>query len=100
VLSVNQCDSNTATHGLSKGAEALRIWPNPNDGTFTMLLSSGMDEPVEITITNIVGEKVQALTSATNKATEIKINDATGVYFISASTAEGNYEAKMAVGDR
>jgi hypothetical protein len=57
-----------------------------------------MDEPVQITVTNIVGEKIKELTTLTNKATEIKLNDAAGVYFINASTANGTYVAKVVFG--
>ena len=63
------------------------------------MLSSGIDEPVQIVITYVVGERVMEVTTVTNKVTEILLRDAAGVYFISAFTAGGNYEGKVAVGE-
>jgi len=97
VYTIEECDSMTgvAASPAPMESETLRVWPNPNDGVFTLLLSSATDEPVKVTITNIVGEKVNGFTTVTNKATEIKLNDAAGVYFVTASTEKGNYVAKV-----
>ena len=77
--------------------EMLRVWPNPNEGVFTVMLSSLLDEPVQLVITNIVGEKVKEITTTSNKATELKLNEAAGVYFVSAFTAMGNYVVKVMI---
>ncbi len=97
ILSADLCDSSTAsgTASINKGDVLLTVWPNPNQGIFTVKLSSATDEPVQIVVTNIVGEKVKEINTTTNKATEIKLNDAAGVYFVTASTAHGNYVAKV-----
>jgi hypothetical protein len=60
-----------------------------------MILSSAIDESVEITITNVVGEKVRELTMQSNKTMQIELNDAMGIYFVSAYTAHGNYVVKV-----
>jgi len=75
----------------------LKLLPNPNNGTFTMNLLSDNDEQAQVVITNIVGEKVKEFTIATNKDAEIKLNQAPGLYFISATTAQGKYVAKVVV---
>jgi len=99
VLAVNQCNERVPSpaNGSGQAGEILRVWPNPSDGTFSVLLSSDVDEPVQILISNIVGEKVREVSGVTNKAMEIKLNDAVGVYFINASTAKGNYVRKVAM---
>jgi len=99
VLAVNQCNERvpSSSTGSGQAGEVLHIWPNPSDGTFSVLLSSDVDEPVQILISNIVGEKVREVSGVTNKAMEIKLNDAVGVYFINASTAKGNYVRKVAM---
>ncbi len=51
------------------------------------MLSSATDEPVHITITNLVGEKVRDFISSTNKFSAVKLDEAGGVYFVSASSA-------------
>jgi len=99
VFAVNQCNERVPSPSMGPGpaGEVLRVWPNPSDGTFSVLLSSDNDEPVHILISNIVGEKVSEITGVTNNAIEVKLNEAVGVYFISASTAMGNYVGKVAV---
>ena len=99
VLAVNQCNERvpSSSTGSGQAGEVLHIWPNPSDGTFSVLLSSDNDEPVHILISNIVGEKVREVSGVTNRTMEIKLNDAAGVYFINVSTTEGNYVAKVAV---
>ncbi len=76
---------------------SLKIFPNPNGGVFTMNLLSDADEEVHVVITNIVGEKVRELITTTNKATDIKLDHAAGIYLISATTEHGRYVAKVEV---
>ena len=70
-------------------------------GVFTVTIAapSGSPQGGEVLIYNMLGEKVKELTIVTNKATEIQLQDVAGVYFISASTAAGNYEGKVVVGN-
>ena len=96
VFPIVVCDmTGVASSGSPQGGEVLRVWPNPNDGVFTVMLSSSTDEPVQLTITNVVGDKVRELVTTSNKTTEIKLDDAAGIYFVSASTATGNYVVKV-----
>lgn len=73
------------------------MWPNPNNGMFTVILSSAIDERVAVTITDIAGQKVKEFTCTTNKATDIKFNAASGIYFLSATTTQGKYTVKVTV---
>ncbi|MFI5195687.1 MAG: T9SS type A sorting domain-containing protein [Chitinophagales bacterium] len=76
---------------------ALNVYPNPNQGEFTLNLSSGITEDVVVTVTNIVGGKVKELTISTNKPTDIKLDQPSGLYFLSAITANGRYTAKITI---
>jgi hypothetical protein len=62
-----------------------------------MNLLSPIDEQVQVTITDIAGQKIKEFTTVTNTATDIKFNAANGVYFLSATTAHGNYIVKVTV---
>jgi hypothetical protein len=62
-----------------------------------MNLLSNNNEQAHIIITNIVGEKVKELTAATNNVVDIKLGEAAGVYFLSATTSTGTYVAKVVV---
>ncbi len=75
-------------------SDAVKVFPNPNEGTFTIQPSS-IGIPTKIVITNAVGSVVKEMTIT--KATDIKLNVPAGVYTVSA-TANGNKQAvKMAV---
>ena len=100
VLGTNVCDSVTGvapspSTGSGQAGAVLRVWPNPNQGVFTVILSSNTDEPIQVVVTNLVGEKVREVITTTNKATEIQLNNAAGVYFVTASDKQGNYVAKV-----
>ena len=45
----------------------------------------------------MVGEKVKEVVGITNKGMEITLNEPPGVYFVAATTAQGNYVVKVAV---
>jgi hypothetical protein len=57
------------------GANAsLNVYPNPNQGEFTLNLSSTISEDAVVTVTNIVGQKVKEFTIATNRETNITLD--------------------------
>ena len=76
----------------------LKVYPNPNWGTFNLNLASENNEQAFVTVTNLVGAKVKEFTTVTNKETEIRLdNAAPGIYFITASTLQGKFVAKFIV---
>ena len=77
--------------------EGIKLFPNPTKGNFTVSLYSTADEPVHIVVSNVIGEKVNEITSVTNKYTELQLNAPPGIYFVLASTAESNYITKVVV---
>jgi uncharacterized protein YjdB len=109
----NTCGTFTATYvvhirtasqcatGVSPMAEpeiaGLKVFPNPNNGTFMMSLSSDIDEEVHVVVTNIVGAQVSEFTTRTNNQTDIRLSPAAGIYLLSASTSQGRYVAKVVV---
>ena len=62
-----------------------------------MNLISGINEPVEVTITNVIGEKISQFTTTTNMVTDIILNKAAGIYILSANTIHGRFVAKITV---
>ncbi len=74
----------------------LKIFPNPNQGIFTMNLLSDIDEELHIVITNVTGEKIKEIITTTNKTINIKLDSPAGIYLLSASTMHGRYFAKIA----
>jgi len=83
---------------VNKGAAAeLKVYPNPNGGTFSLSLLSDIDEPVHVTITDVLGQKITELSIMTNKEVQITLNQAAGVYMVTATTGNGRYLAKITV---
>ncbi len=83
---------------LSKSTNTtLEVYPNPNEGAFTIEILSSADADVKVLISNIIGEKVKELTIKTNKIIDIQLNQPVGVYFISATTANGKSMEKIIV---
>ena len=98
VLSIEECSHINGVATIPGAAdEEMQLYPNPNSGTFSIKLSSGIDEPLLLVITNVAGEQVREITTATNKVNEIDINVAPGIYIIDASTAHGRHVARIAV---
>jgi len=80
--------------------EVLRIWPNPNDGTFSVLVTSVADENVELSISDVTGRAVKAVTIESNKAAIVSMNVAAGVYFVSARTSLGVFSGRVDISVR
>jgi len=52
---------------------------------------------VQLTITNIVGQKIKEVTAATNKDVEVEMSVPKGMYFITAITVQGRLSEKVVV---
>ncbi len=97
VFTVLPCLTGVSSVNSSIGENVINAWPNPNDGTFTIKLTSNNEEEAHIVITNVVGEKVKEYTTDTNKPLDIKMNASNGLYFINAVTAHGSWSEKVIV---
>jgi hypothetical protein len=75
--------------GLPEGEEMLRVFPNPNDGTFMVHVPSGVNVPVQITVTNILGQKVKEISAATNKDIPLQLRVPKGMYFVNVVSEKG-----------
>jgi Secretion system C-terminal sorting domain/Bacterial Ig-like domain (group 2) len=78
---------------------SLNIFPNPNQGAFTLNVNSDIKQDASVVITNVVGEKVKELSITTNQKFEVKLDQPSGIYVISVTTADGTkYTARIAIG--
>jgi hypothetical protein len=78
-------------------AKELRIFPNPNKGTFSLDVPGTIDEEAHIIVTNIVGEKVKEFDLTTNAVNNVSLGQPAGVYFLSATTLNSKYFVKIVV---
>lgn len=74
-----------------------RIWPNPNSGNFSIYVASIVTGDATITVTNLVGEKIQEFKTTTNSQAEISLSVPPGVYFVCTTTAAGKVVEKVVV---
>ncbi len=96
VLNIIKCDF-TNVPVVANSSSQLLVFPNPNEGVFTVNLLSDYHEQLSIMITNLLGQKVKEITAVTNNPVNIKLDVAAGVYLISGTTAHGKYVGKVTV---
>jgi hypothetical protein len=71
----------------------LSIYPNPNNGEFTI----SADQAITLQITNELGQQVKTVTLNKN-STDVKINSLpNGVYFITGSNENGSVKQKIVI---
>jgi len=76
----------------------LSVFPNPNTGNFGMKLSTAHVQPASIVITNVLGAKVTEISIMTNAVNNIAFDEPSGIYFINATTEDGEkYTTKMVI---
>ena len=75
----------------------LNIYPNPAAEVISLNLQTAVSQDATVTITNMIGEKVKELTVKTNNATEIRLDQPAGIYFVTAKTATGTYTSKVTI---
>jgi hypothetical protein len=75
----------------------LSVYPNPNDGIFTIRMASPDTEPAHIIITNVVGQVVKEFTTATSTDQDIRLEHINGMYIITAVTSHGSNVVKMII---
>ena len=96
VLTAAECP--TAVNNVTNSKDALNVYPNPNNGSFNLNLSSGTNEQATVIITNVVGEKIMEFIAVTNQDTEVNLDKPAGLYFVSVSTSGGkSYMAKLVI---
>jgi len=101
---VGVCNHKALPGNLQKAADVstvvaenggLKVYPNPNEGSFTINLISDKNETMKVVITNILGQKVKEFTTTTNSVNDVKIAHIPGMYLISAMTAHGIFSEKV-----
>lgn len=94
-----QIDVNGCITLLSEVAEGdvIKLFPNPSDGTFSVLISSAGDEQADVTVTDAIGKKVGGNKVATNKESLFRLKEPAGVYILQATTSSGKCRAKVTI---
>ena len=96
VHAAGTCSTSFANLPTISGAE-LSVFPNPNAGSFMVNLLSDNVEMVHVTISNMVGSKVAEFVANSNHETEVRINQPSGIYILTATTERGSYVARIVI---
>jgi len=88
---------NNGVHGVYAMEDALKVFPNPSNGSFSVTIASDITENAVITVTNLVGAKIEEIQSTTNKETLMQVNAPAGIYFVNVSTEHGGAQAKIVI---
>ena len=99
VLSDSACLALTVKPDTKPAGEFLTTFPNPNNGTFTLMMRSSVDQPVKVVINDLVGRKVAGYTVRTNQAAQVDLQVAAGIYYVTATIAEHSYIARVIITD-
>jgi len=75
----------------------IRIYPNPNAGSFSITVVSNVEKETKLTITNVLGEKIKELTLISNIPTNVTLDEAPGIYFLNASSEHMNSVSKIVI---
>ena len=93
-MQIVNCALHTADITLRSSLLAI---PNPNDGKFTIKLSTPQNEAAHMVITNVIGEKVMEQEALTNEPTTVKLAAPPGIYFLNMSAAGSRYFTKIII---
>ena len=77
--------------------EAIKIYPNPSDGNFSLFIASASSEDVKVIVTNIIGQKVREFQVTTNALFDINLGYTPGIYFLKANGVNENYSEKLII---
>lgn len=85
-------------NNISNEQLSLSLFPNPNDGDFTVNFSSPVEEQVHIVISSVTGQKVQDIMASANSPVQVSLRGmAPGMYYLSAATAHGVLNERVVV---
>lgn len=94
-------NDNTTSKAIKQENASVKLYPNPNDGTFSIELQIPYDGNVVIEAYNIIGSKVMSEIRYMNKGENklnLRIDNAkNGLYFINIRTEREVFNRKMVV---
>ncbi|HWY39105.1 MAG TPA: T9SS type A sorting domain-containing protein, partial [Bacteroidia bacterium] len=91
----------TSSSGIAEQGDhnlALSVYPNPNNGIFTVRTENIPHGAANITITDVLGREVYKMTANSNGQQNTQIDlrgQANGIYYITLQADEKKYQSKI-----
>ena len=96
-IHMDSCKNSTEVAEAEVEAGVMSVYPNPCNGSFIVKVASGINEPVSVVVTNIMGQKVGEYVGVSNMEVAMDLQVPAGVYFIQASMGKERYVGKVVV---
>ena len=96
VLAAGSCTTGVMPAPAATAA-VLSVYPNPNNGSFTLKMQAELTEEAHVIICGISGEKVKEFTTTTNATVDMNLPRIAGMYVVSVTTAQGNYVTRLLI---
>ncbi|PQJ12796.1 hypothetical protein CJD36_003350 [Flavipsychrobacter stenotrophus] len=97
IVSIVNCDSATGVSNTAVTATGLNIFPNPNNGSFSVKFETAENSTAVLSITDMMGRAIEKMDIAANKDYTITSGFAPGIYFITLKTGTKTYTQKVLV---
>ena len=83
---------------ITGAAYAMGLYPNPNNGTFTLTVPSADASDANVVITDLIGRKVKEMAIQANQKIDINLGQQpAGIYFVTATVGNNKYVSKFTI---
>jgi sugar lactone lactonase YvrE len=82
---------------LQANKQHVSVYPDPNDGQFSVLVQGKPSESFVMAITDLTGRLVTTQSGKCNLPLHVAIEQPSGVYLLTASTSTGRYNQKVVI---
>jgi hypothetical protein len=87
----------TGTTEVEKDEAKVTLFPNPNNGNFTLLFNEGLSGKKEIMIMSEMGQVIQSRSTSDDRVQISSTNLASGIYFVRVATTDRSIGLKFIV---
>lgn len=89
--------SHLSVPGIPRYEPSVLIIPNPNRGSFSLTLRSGVSCPANVSITDIIGRVVREAYITTNEAWSVMLDVPSGIYLFTAQANADRWFARIVI---
>lgn len=75
----------------------IKVYPNPSIGNFTISISSATDEPVQVTISDLMGKVLKTIPAVTNRPENVTLDAPAGTFLLSALTQKASWVERIVI---